>query len=271
MAEKEGGGRDGGDGGRRRATSTFGAFFDSAIWQGRRRRLAPSVGRVVCGGGADPRRQTASDLRQTIAAQVVGSHEVESLVTARSMVRGEVPKSEAVAGPAYGQGSMALLLVGAQRLQLFRLAVGGERQGVLGAEMVGKLHKQGEEGKVKLSKWKERHFELKGGSLYYYHEKDDAKPKGVIPLTDRRTEVLADNHKLNEPHSFVICEPKRTWYLQAASAAAKEKGVETLRSRVGAEAAELYDLKEVTPRWPTTSIPAAAGARLVGWAARHSV
>ena len=109
--------------------------------------------------------------------------------------------------------------------------------------MVGKLHKQGEEGKVKLSKWKERHFELKGG--YYYHEKDDAKPKGVIPLTDRRTEVLADNHKLNEPHSFVIREPKRTWYLQAASAAAKEKWVEALRSRVGAEAAELYDLKEV--------------------------
>ena len=57
-----------------------------------------------------------------MAAEVVGSHEVESLVTARSMVRGEVPKSEAVAGPAYGLGSMALLLVGAQRLQLIRLA-----------------------------------------------------------------------------------------------------------------------------------------------------
>ena len=58
------------------------------------------------------------------------------------------------------------------------------RQGVLEPQLVGTLLKQGREGKMSLSKWKARRFELQGGSLYYYRPQELHTAAGHIELHD---------------------------------------------------------------------------------------
>ena len=63
--------------------------------------------------------------------------------------------AQGAAGGSGGPGGMRVLVVSSQRVRLLRVDLGGA-PGTLRVERAATLHKQGEEGKVSLAKWKVR-------------------------------------------------------------------------------------------------------------------
>ena len=91
--------------------------------------------------------------------------------------------------PPLADEGMAVLVLCGERILLIRLRVRGRRRGVLKPERCGPLCKRPAAGSFALQRWKPRHFELRGGSLYYYDlgasggaPPAGSGPKGHIPL-----------------------------------------------------------------------------------------
>ena len=169
----------------------------------------------------------------------------------------------AAGGPAGGvagaaraaTGCMRVMLVGSQRVRLLKLDVLGTKLGGLHPTLVGQLSKHGEQGKVSLSRWKTRRFELQGGSLVYYRPEDaamGAKPKGTVSLSDRRTTLLSDatggatgSQHRNGPLCFDVVTPTRRYTLMAPDAATKNLWLSAITAAVGQPAARLVLVEEV--------------------------
>ena len=169
----------------------------------------------------------------------------------------------AAGGPAGGvagaaraaTGCMRVMLVGSQRVRLLKLDVLGTKLGGLHPTLVGQLSKHGEEGKVSLSRWKTRRFELQGGSLVYYRPEDaamGAKPKGTVSLSDRRTTLLSDatggatgSQHRNGPLCFDVVTPTRRYTLMAPDAATKNVWLSAITAAVGQPAARQVLVEEV--------------------------
>eukprot|EP00002_Diphylleia_rotans_P002582 TRINITY_DN11630_c0_g1_i2.p1 TRINITY_DN11630_c0_g1~~TRINITY_DN11630_c0_g1_i2.p1 ORF type:complete len:407 (-),score=70.73 TRINITY_DN11630_c0_g1_i2:356-1531(-) len=94
-------------------------------------------------------------------------------------------------------------------------------------EKEGYLLKQG--GSIKT--WKKRWFILKGNYLFYFKEKGDANPKGIICLKEGSVETSSAD--IGKSHAFSIKTPDRQYFMCATSGDDEREWVQVLSKKVG--------------------------------------
>eukprot|EP00002_Diphylleia_rotans_P019051 TRINITY_DN3689_c0_g1_i3.p1 TRINITY_DN3689_c0_g1~~TRINITY_DN3689_c0_g1_i3.p1 ORF type:complete len:212 (-),score=40.74 TRINITY_DN3689_c0_g1_i3:185-820(-) len=94
-------------------------------------------------------------------------------------------------------------------------------------ERQGYLNKQG--GSIKT--WKKRWFIMKETYLFYFSDKEDPNPKGIICLKEASVDRCAQD--LGRKHSFCIKTPDRQYFIGASNEAEEEEWIAAIMKKAG--------------------------------------